>query len=218
MWIDSDSPGCIYDTIDCNGCKKCSRDLTPLDLYIEEKGDINMDEHIYFKTDDELKSLLLNKIEEQVCKIITTSSPKCTKKSRINKESFESIFTNEIFCVNTKNVVIGANYRDILKRYRINNEAEDSNDSNSLELPWGEWVSGTNVLIFHKDNYYLRVYNVDNNNQKCYIYSNGKNIESNSFKRLDEFLPIEKESLINNIKLSNIKKIEFTDKTIERFE
>lgn len=221
MLIDTDSPGCIYDTVDCNGCKKCSRDLTPLDLYLEEKKGIDMDdfiEHIYFKTDEELKNLLLNKIEEQICKIVTISSPKFTKKSRINKESFESIFSNEIFCINTKSVVIGANYRDILKKYSSNNEIENSNDSKSLDLPWGEWVSGTNVLIFYKDNYYLRVYNVDNNSQKCYIYSNGKNIGINSFKRLDEFLPIEKESLINNIKLSNIKKIEFTDKILERFE
>ena len=40
MWMDNDSPGCIYDTIDCNGCRGCCKseeDKTPLDIYLEEK-------------------------------------------------------------------------------------------------------------------------------------------------------------------------------------
>jgi hypothetical protein len=190
-----------------------------LDLYLEEKGVLYMNNYFYFKTDEELKNLLLSKIGEQLCKITTVSSPKCTKKSRLDKELFESIFSNEIICINIKNVVIGASYRDILKKYNIaTNEDNSKEEGKSLELPWGEWVSGTNILIFHKDNYYLRVYNVDKSCQKCYIYSDGSNIEENSANRLNEFLPIEKENLINNVKLSNIKKIEFSDRTYERFE
>lgn len=216
MWIDNDSPGCMYDAIDCNDCKNCRRDIIPLDLYLEEKRDMGMDdfvEHIYFKTDNELKELLLKEIQEQVCKITIVSSPKCTKKSRLDKELFESVFLNEIVCINVKNVIVGANYRDILKKYGITTE-----ESEPLELPWGEWVNGTNVLIFHKNNYYLRIYNTDKKGQKHYVYVNGIEINANAIKRLDEFLPIEKENIINNIKLSNIKKIEFADKIFERFE
>jgi hypothetical protein len=190
--------------------------ITPLDLYLEEKRGMGMDdfvEHIYFKTDNELKDLLFNKIEEQECKLTTISYPKCTKKSRLDKELFESVFLNEIVCINIKNVIVGANYRDILKKYGITTE-----ESEPLELPWGEWVNGTNVLIFHKDNYYLRIYNIDKKGQKHYVYANNIEIDNNAIKRLDEFLPIEKESIINNVKLSNIKKIEFVDKIFERFE
>lgn len=37
MWIDNESPGCIYDTVDCNGCKNCGLDVTPLDIYLQDK-------------------------------------------------------------------------------------------------------------------------------------------------------------------------------------
>ena len=40
MWIDNESPGCIYDTVDCCGCGGCldnENDKTPLDIWLEEK-------------------------------------------------------------------------------------------------------------------------------------------------------------------------------------
>ncbi|MCK9442855.1 MAG: hypothetical protein M0Q13_15710 [Methanothrix sp.] len=177
--------------------------------------------HIVFTKDEELKDLLFNKIEEQECKLITMSYPKCTKKSRIDKELFESVFSDEIVCISIRNVIIGANYRELLKRYATTDVSIES-ENKPIELPWGEWVNNTNILITHKNNYYLRVYSVDKNCKKYYIYSNGSDIEKEKFKKLDEFLPLEKENdneqkvIVNNIKLSNINTIEFKDKKIER--
>ena len=177
--------------------------------------------HIVFTKDEELKDLLFNKIEEQECKLITMSYPKCTKKSRIDKELFESVFSDEIVCISIRNVIIGANYRELLKRYATTDVSIES-ENKPMELPWGEWVNNTNILITHKDSYYLRVYIVDKNCKKYYIYSNGSDIEKEKFKKLDEFLPLEKENdneqkvIVNNIKLSNINTIEFKDKKIER--
>lgn len=181
-------------------------------------------ENIIFSTDEELKDLLLNNMEEQECKLTTISYPKCTKKSRLDKESFEDVFTDQIICVSIRNVIIGANYRELLKRYGTGDMGSEGEESKPMELPWGEWVNGTNVLIQHKDNYYLRVYGVDKNCKKWYIYSNGNDIEKENFKRLDEFLPLERENdgeqkvIVNNIKLSNIKVLELNDKKIERFK
>jgi len=37
MWNDIDSPGCIYDTIDCTACEHCKP--SPLELYLKDKED-----------------------------------------------------------------------------------------------------------------------------------------------------------------------------------
>ena len=38
MWLDNDSPGCIYDTVDCTDCRGCCEsedDKTPIEIYLE---------------------------------------------------------------------------------------------------------------------------------------------------------------------------------------
>jgi hypothetical protein len=113
-------------------------------------------------------------------------------------------------------VIIGANYRDLLERY----DSFISENEEEFKLPWGEWLDGSNVLIFHKDKYYLRTYIVEKNDKKCYIYNSGNQIEEDKRERLNEFLPIERENnkkvIVNNIKLSNIFRIEFSDLILER--
>ena len=169
-----------------------------------------------FTTNEQLKDLLLKNIEEQECRIITHSIPKCTKKSRSTKELFMDVFSDDIICVSDRNVIIGANYRDLLeKHYGPRSEIEQG-----FELPWGEWVEGSNVLIFHKGQYYLRVYMVEKNEENFYIYNNGNEIEKDKKERLNEFLPTERENdkkvIVNNIKLSSIFRIEFDGSILER--
>jgi hypothetical protein len=71
-------------------------------------------------------------------------------------------------------------------------------------------------LIYYKDNYYLRVYGVENCSEKYYIYSNGKSIEKSKLGILSEFLPTERENqdrkvIVNNLKLNTIIKLQFED-------
>ncbi len=37
MWLDNDSPGCLYDVVDCSDCGGCNP--SPLELYLEEEYD-----------------------------------------------------------------------------------------------------------------------------------------------------------------------------------
>ena len=39
MWLDRDTPGCLFDTVDCSDCRGCcesDEDKTPMDYYLEE--------------------------------------------------------------------------------------------------------------------------------------------------------------------------------------
>lgn len=179
-------------------------------------------EKIVFKTTEELKKLLCQNFTEQGCILTTKSAAKCNKKSRETKEPYESVFSNEIICITTRPVIVGASYKDLLKRYSPKDETSEAAEgtTESLELPWGEWVNGSNSLIFHKDTYYLRVYSVEKGSDKKYLYVDNNSIEEEKLKRLDEFLPPKKEEeqkvLVNNIKLDSIVSMHFNDLKIEK--
>lgn len=173
-----------------------------------------------FSTDEELKDLLSGNLEEQECILTTKAIPKCTKKSRETKEPYDEIFSKEIVCVTTRKVIVGANYRDLLSRYSESIEGEGV-DRDPMQLPWGEWVSGSNSLIAHKETFYFRVYGVEKGSEKCYIYNDGSRIEEDRVSRLSEFLPTSREGdeqkvIVNNLKLNTITKLEFNDRILER--
>jgi hypothetical protein len=178
-------------------------------------------EFISFNEDAELKELLFKNFEEQECIITTKSSPKCTKKSRETGELFTDIFSKEIVCKSIRKVLVGSNYRKLINKFS-QDYVEDFNLKNlPLDLPWGEWVEGSNSLIYYKETYYFRVYSIEKGAIKCYIYNDGKMIENDKNERLSEFLPIEKEDttqkvLVNNIKLSSILRLQFNDRVLGR--
>jgi len=174
-------------------------------------------ENVTFRTDDELKDLLMGNISECECELITESTPKCTKKSRITKEPYEEVFEKDITCKVIRKVLMGVSYRELLVRNAKLPSASGIDPDKKFKLLWGGWRKGSNVLIEYKGNFYLRVYGIAED-QKEYTYSDGTKIEKDKEERLNEFLPKQKEYnggfVVNNLKLSSIMRLKIADKTI----
>jgi hypothetical protein len=174
-----------------------------------------------FLTNGSLEEFLRGELPEQRCTITTKSAPKANKKSRITKELFENVFDKGIICQSTRDVLIGVSYKEMLSRYPKEGEQDQVLITEESKLPWGEWVEGSNSLIVNKDEYYLRVYQVEKGSMKLYIDKYGNTIGDEKVLRLNEFLPPEKEDsdkkfIVNMIKLSSIEKIEFEDRIFVR--
>lgn len=176
---------------------------------------------IFFLEDNELKEILIDNTKEIDIGITTKVIPKVIQKSRKNKELYSDIFEKEIVCISVRRVIVGANYKDLLIRNSDPSKV-DTILKESFKLPWGEWIENNNTLIKHKDNYYLRVYSIDNNIEKTYTYIDGTEIGDSKMKRLIEFLPKKRNSnddkkvIVNNLKLSTIIEIIIDDYIIKR--
>jgi len=176
-------------------------------------------EELTFRTDLELRDLLMGNISECECELITESPAKCTKKSRLTKEPYGEVFEKGIICKATKKVMMGVSYRELLARNAEKLKDSGIDTDKKFKLLWGEWSKGSNVLIEHKENFYLRVYGIETD-KKDYIYDDGSKIEKDKSERLPEFLPIPKEHnssidfVVNNLKLSSIMQLKIADRTI----
>jgi hypothetical protein len=181
-----------------------------------------MKNEVVFSTNDLLKEFLSGNLSEQRCTITTKSALKGNKKSRVTKELFESVFDDGVQCVSTRNVLIGVSYRDMLDRYPKDDVPTGQEViTEESKLPWGEWVEGSNSLILHKGEYYLRVYQVEKGSIKTYVNNQGSPIPNEKILRLDEFLPADKEDsdkkfIVNTLRVSSIERIEFEDSVLIR--
>ncbi len=177
-------------------------------------------ETVTFCTDLELKDLLMGDIDECDIEIITESKARCTVKSRITKEPYGEIFEKPIACRRIKIAKIGISYRELLiRKAKQSSEFNDDIFSKKFELRWGIWEEGSNSIIKHNENYYLRVYGLDTPDEKHYIYDDGTEIEEDKQERLVEFLPKPKENsnvVVNNVRFDNIVQINMNDTIFKR--
>ena len=97
-------------------------------------------------------------------------------------------------------VELGVEYRTLV-------EAKEYESKTSHSLPWGHWLEGyENLIIEHKDSYYLRVANPNVTGSRYVI--DGVETDPETAEKL---IPASKlkssESVIYNIKFENIKEI-----------
>jgi hypothetical protein len=187
------------------------------------KKEIKMSKEIIsFRNNIDLYTILRTRVDNHESEAILTidSNPKLLKKSRNNKQAITEVFSKEIVCQKIRKAIIGASYKNLLEKFspeKINEE-----QSEPKELPWGMWVEGSNILITHKDSYYLRIYLTETNSSKTYLYSNGDSIDEYKMERLEEFLPASKDYdetqkvIVNTVKLESIQRMEFYSFIIER--
>lgn len=185
----------------------------------------NFNNVVEFKNDEDIINIILDNNVEQVCTITTKKLEKLNKKSRLVKEdTFEKVFGQQIYCTTTRDVIICADPNDLRIRLGEVVESEVKSEDVKHELPWGEWVQGSNYqIITHKDNFYLRTYLADTFFGKTYTYEDGKLVESDELSRLHEFQPPvqsdnnnssnenDNKVIVNNITIGNILSIVIGD-------
>lgn len=155
--------------------------------------------------------------------IDVTTKPKLTKKSRKDKTPFNKLFKGNVVCKSKKFASIGYEYEKSVNNRLEKEEKEQIFESQSL--PWGEWVEGSKIIITHNDKYYLRISYLNANsklNINEYQYENGEKLNEEERERLQEFLPVKKESnkkqgleneiIINNMDINNIDSIRWDNK------
>jgi hypothetical protein len=173
---------------------------------------------VEFKTDEDIIDIILNNTAEQVCEVSTRKLEKLNKKSRLVKEdTADAVFGKPVYCTATRNVIICAEYSELRKRSGEIVESEAAPDGINVrhELPWGEWVQGSNnQIISHKESFYLRTYLADKISTKEYTYEDGSKLEQDKINRLSEFQPpvssSDKEDvkvIVNNITIGSILSI-----------
>ena len=91
--------------------------------------------------------------EHKFARLVYAKPEKLLKKDRVTKEQCPY---KDIFKLVSLIVGIGYSYKTGVNNRREKEDLEK--DFVPKELPWGEWVEGSNVLITHKDNMYIRFY------------------------------------------------------------
>jgi len=167
---------------------------------------------IVFDNDDHLVSLINGFGGYSMATLDITTLPKCTVKSRKDKElKFADVFSGEFYC--TKHQFIGIGY-EYSKSLNNKLEKQDMAPVATGELPWGKWHNGSKIIIEHNGRFYLRITYLNANQQyseKYYHYANGEEISEYSKSELDNFLPVKKDTvlLVNSVKVSGIIKVVF---------
>lgn len=147
--------------------------------------------------------------------VITKSPVKHIKKSRETKEPWSDIFGEDVYIVKKQKMLIGASYKDLLKRFDLLTEEKAKTDERVL--PWGQWVKNSNVLIEHKGNFYLRLYSFSEDTPEIkYVFEDNEPVPEDKLKRLSEFKqkskPSDKRFKVQTVKISSIKTLKVLDK------
>lgn len=122
--------------------------------------------------------------------ICTRTNPKITVKHRVTKLSLDESYTKPegrtiVGIVKEKEAIysINADYENMVNN-RLEKEGFERNFETS-SLPWGEYVGDSKILIMHKGEYYVRIYELQNNKLSESVK------ESVLFKVLDNGIELE---------------------------
>jgi hypothetical protein len=141
----------------------------------------------HFKSDSELLDVLLNFSGCSFGTMQTSSEVEHNKKSRVTGEHWT---LPKVYCTKIEYIMVGSDYQNMVNNQRIRENHSEHFISESL--PWGEWVK-PNLIIKHKDKFYLRYYKDVNVNSKhndyFYHYANGRRLTTSEIKKLNEYLP-----------------------------
>ena len=182
---------------------------------------------VKFSDSQDLVNEMMNFKGSSACSLEMTTKLKTNKKSRTNKELlFTDVFQGDVYKTYTECGNIGIDYSNAVNNQRKREDIEEHFESQSL--PWGEWVK-PNLLIKHKDEFYLRMYSGMNTNgitEVIYHYEDGKELTEAEIALLKDFLPppkaksqtqgIEKEVKPKAIKINGLNKITVGGKTYLR--
>ena len=181
---------------------------------------------VKFSKSEDLVEQMMDFKGSSACSLEMTTKLKINKKSRANKELlFTDVFQGEVYKTYTECGNIGISYENAVNNQRKREEITESFESQSL--PWGEWVK-PNLLIKHKDEFYLRMYSGMNKNgitEVIYHYEDGTELTDAEVALLPDFLPlkgksksqgVEKEVKPKAIKINGLNKIVVGGKTYLR--
>jgi hypothetical protein len=186
---------------------------------------------IVFNNDQELCEYIRN---YKGCSMLTLESTVIYKhnvKSYSDKTPFSVAFPKgEIFCTKREYVLFGnANYGRSVNKQRVREGLEP--DFEPKELPYGEWLEGSSVVIVSKGEYQLRYYPSLNPNyqysEKVYHYENGDELtdeEKNLFwteynppkKGAGYYQGVQKGVEVRNVKFAGITRLVFAGKIYVR--
>lgn len=193
---------------------------------------------VVFNSDKDLVDTIKDFKGYSMASIDMTTVPKCTVKSRLNKDvKYGDVFEGTLMCTSHRYIGIGFDYNTSLNNQvekaielklektidsALVEEKRETGNIETGELPWGQWFEGSKIIIEHKGNFYLRLTYLNANGKysdKIYHYENGDEISEETALRLDEFLPISKSDsplIVNSVKIAGIVRVDFGGKTYVR--
>jgi hypothetical protein len=144
-------------------------------------------------TKNDLVNLMLSQIGQRakMINIVTRTEQKTNKFTRSEpKLSLEEVFkTNKIFKRSKLNVQINADYENAVNA-RLEKAGEEANFT-AQKLSYGSYVGDSKIVIQHKDEHYLRVYQINSVLGKTVVYekANGQHLSEDEVSKLKkEFL------------------------------
>ena len=149
---------------------------------------------LYFKSDEQLLNAVtvatLGK-GQSFASLTATTSPKCTKKHRVSKDLFDTIFTGAVYKTTVTTCNINVKYENAVNN-QLKREGMNQLTFAGETLPYGEWVDGLeNIVIVHNESYQLRYFVGMNDNKPSVVYHYANGVELTEWEReqLNGFLP-----------------------------